>query len=160
LGVPRQGRIRGSYRGRECTLGTFKELGVDLRMRIVLSVDNRFQVSMRVLCRSGSPGTDGDRSLRELFSVIESEPMGFARQVFASEDLRRRIQELVGSAWSRSDYIEANEHMLRFERRIGGLCDYRVGQHVEHLHALLDTLCDIAETIERAGERVPARETS
>ena len=153
FGIPRQGRIRGSYHGRECTLSTFRELGIELRMRVILSIDNRSQGSIRVLCRPRPPGLNGDGSLRELFSLIESDPEGFVREVFASEGLRRRIQELERSRWSRDDYVEVDGHMLRFERRIGRFCDYRVGQHMEHLHGLLDTLCDIAETIEQVSGR-------
>ncbi len=49
LGIPRSGRATGTLHHRECTIETFKQMGVDPYTRIVVSVDNPTACSFDVV---------------------------------------------------------------------------------------------------------------
>jgi hypothetical protein len=147
LGIPRWGRVLGTYRGRGLALDTYKDLGVDLCMRVVLSVENPVKGSMLVL------GKQSDQAeieqMDQAFAIVESQPEGFAEEALASADLRQQVREAVSSVWSSHYHIQVSGHTLRFEQRPRRSCFYSARRRAERLQSLLDVLCDLAEKIER-----------
>ena len=149
LGIPRPGRISGTYRGRECALYTHKELGIELRMCIVLSLDNQVEGAMSVLWR---------QHLDQPFLIRRSQPKELADQIFASDSLGQRLPDVAQRTWSHSYHVELSGHLLKFEQKPqvfspgGGK-----QQYVERLHALLDVLCDVADAIEQMPKQQSRR---
>lgn len=155
LGIPRRGRVVGSYRGRDLTLDTYRDLGLGLRMRILLSVRNPIGGSM-LIC--GLPWTDredrqvdgrGDRP----FTIAQSEPGDLAAKVFAAADLHEGMWSVVQEMRVRDYRIDLSDYVLRFEQEPRTFCFLSVERQADRLQALLDVLCNIAE----AAEEVIAR---
>ena len=155
LGIPRRGRVVGSYRGRDLTLDTYRDMGVDLRMRILLSVRNPVGASMLIY---GLPWTDredrqvdgrGDRP----FTIAQSEPGDLAAKVFAAADLHEGMWSVVQEMRVRNYRIDLSDYVLRFEQEPRTFCFLSVERQADRLQALFDVLCDIAEAVEEVIER-------
>jgi hypothetical protein len=158
LGIPRRGRVVGVYRGREVTLDTYKEMGVEQRMRIVLSVRNPPGGSMLVLSMpwGDREGQGGDERSARPFRIVESEPGDLGAKVFASDDLREGVWNVMQGTRARNYRIELSGRVLRFEQEPRTFCFLGVDRHVEHVQALFDVLCDVAEAVEEVtGGRSP-----
>jgi hypothetical protein len=141
LGIPRPGRISGTYRGRGCTLYTHKELGIELRMCVVLSLDNQAAGAMSVLWR---------QHLDQPFLIRRSQPTQLVDDLFASDSLGQRLQDVAQRTRSHSYHVELSGHLLKFEQKLQTFCPGGGKQrYVDHLQALLDVLCDVADAIEK-----------
>jgi hypothetical protein len=138
LGVPRPGRVTGTYQGRECSLSTYRALGVEARMCFVLSLKNQAQGAMSVLWQP-----------RAAPQVRQSQPEGLADALLAVDDLGQRLSEAAQSLWSKGYHLELSGHMLRFEQSLPAFCPYGSERYVHSLQALLDVLCDLATAIEQ-----------
>jgi len=141
LGILRPGRVAGTYRGRECALFGYKAMGIEFRTCVVLSLTNRAEGSMSVLWR---------QHLDQPFLIRRSQPKELVNEVFASESLGQRLEQVAQGTWSHNYHVELSGHLLRFEQKPqafspgGGKRLY-----VDRLQALLDVLCDIADAIEQ-----------
>jgi hypothetical protein len=153
LGIPRPGRIVGTYRGRECTLYTHKELGIELRMCIVLSVDNQAEGAMSVLWR---------QHLDQSFLIRRSQPKQLVDELFASDSLGQRLEDVAQRTWSHSYHVELSGHLLKFEQKPQTFCPGGgARQYADRLQALLDVLCDVADAIEQMPKQpVPYKSKS
>lgn len=143
LGLPRPGRVTGTYRGRECALSTYRALDVEERMCLVLSLENRASGVMSVLWEQRAA------------QVLQSQPDGLAKALLAAEGLGQRLSDAAQGIWSKGYHLELSGHLLRLEQNLPAFCPYGSERYVSGLQALLDVLCDIATAIEqRPGSRV------
>jgi hypothetical protein len=155
LGIPRHGRISGTYRGRELTLSAFKDMGVDLTTRVVLSVDNRAHATLLVVAKVPERGAaqGATQPFDQLFTVAESQPADLAQEAFTPPERCAALAQMMRDHRSHQCHIELRGRMLRFEHRPRRLCFYRVRARADRLAALIDGLCAVAETVERVDER-------
>jgi hypothetical protein len=152
LGYPRhraegrtmQGRLSGTYRGRECTIEAARDPGDVRFVRMLLSVDNRTQGTAIV---TGSVRASGHPS--RTLSVVESRPGDLADAIMALPDLDPRVQRAIQGLRADACRILLSGYLLRLEYTPHGHCLFGPLDDVDHLGALLDVLCDIAEAIER-----------
>ena len=151
LGVPRGGRIVGTWRGRECSVSTYKALGVALQMRVVLSVDNRSDGTLLAL---GQPSDWRDleperRETGPALEIVESQPGDLAHKALVSTGLDDRIREIARERRTYGYRIEVSGHALRFEWPFRRFSRLDIDPIVRTLTALLDALCDTAEAVEQ-----------
>ena len=140
LGLPRPGRVTGTYQGYECSLSTYRALDIEARMSVVLALENRAQRAVSVLWRQHADPP---------FQLLQSQPNGFADELFAVEGLGQRLSDAAQGLRSNSFHLELSGHMLKFEQRLQALCPYGGEQYVASLQALLETLCHVANAIEQ-----------
>jgi len=151
LGIPKRGRITGTYRGHDLTLDTYKYLGIDLYMRIVLSVSNRAGGSLLVLGKPfGNQSSHVADTQFDQFLISESQPEDFVAEVFASTDLRQGFQDAVQGIGPGCYYVEVSGHILRFEHQPRWHFFRGVDRKVDRLQSLFDVLCDVAEAVDHA----------
>jgi hypothetical protein len=148
LGIPRSGRAAGTYRGRACTIETFKEMGVDPRRRVVLSVDNPLSCSFDVIRKPAWGATAEGRS-ETSFEVIHSAPPNLAWTVIDAGQLDERSLQFPRQVQANGYHLSLSGCLLRLEHQPRGMCFGRVDREATRLQVLLSALCDAAEAIER-----------
>jgi len=161
LGIPRSGRAAGTYRGRACTIETFKQMGVDPHTRVVLSVGNPLACGFDVIRRPASEATDKARAQAPC-QVIHSAPPELARIVLDAADLNDRAAQFPRQVQASGYHLSLSGCLLRLEYRPRWLSSGPIGQDVIGFQALLEALCDGAEAIERSeppsqAARLPRR---
>ena len=138
LGVPKPGRATGVYRRRECSLSTYRALGVEARMCLVLALENQAQGAISVLWEQRADA-----------QVQHSQPAELAKELLAFQGLGQRLSDAARGIWSKGYHLELSGHMLRFEQSLPAFCPYGSERYVAGLQALLDALCDLATAIEQ-----------
>jgi hypothetical protein len=140
LGVPRPGRLTGSYRERECSLFTYRAQGVEPRLCLVLALQDRARGTLAVLWQQRAEPP---------FQVRQSQPEGLADALLAQEGPVQRLSEAAQGVRSACYHLELSGHVMRFEQRLGVFCAYRSERYVAGWQAILDALCDLASVVER-----------
>jgi hypothetical protein len=121
LGLPRPGRVTGTYRGRECSLSTYRALDVEARMCFVLVLRNQARGAMSVLWdQRADPPTQ----------VRLSQPDGLAEELLALAGLGQRLSDAAQDTWSKGYHLELSEHMLRLETNLPAFCPYSSERYV------------------------------
>jgi hypothetical protein len=153
LGVPRSGRAAGVCYDRECTIETFKQMGVDPCTRVVVAVDNPMGCSFDVVQRPSSSAT-GEAAPCQ---VVTSAPEDLARTVLDACDVEGRTPQFPRQVRANGYHLSLKGHTLRLEHRPRWLCFGPVEQDIAGYRALLQTLCDTAEAIEAVEVAQPRR---
>jgi hypothetical protein len=94
--------------------------------------------------------------------IRRSQPEGLVDEVFTSEGLGQRLQDVAQRTWSHSYRVELSGHLLRFEQRPQTFSPgIGAQQYVDRLQSLLDVLCDVVDAIEQMpGQSVPYKPNS
>ncbi len=149
LGIPRSGRATGTLHHRECTIETFKQMGVDPYTRIVVSVDNPTACSLDVVQGPSSSAAGGPGRQPTPYQIVDSAPEGLARAVLEMCDLDGRTPQFPRQVRANGYHLSLSGYTLRLEHRPRWVCFGSVEQDIVGYHALLETLCEAAGAIER-----------
>ena len=157
LGIPRRGRVTGTFHDRDCTIETLKQMGVDPYTRMVVSIDNPLAYSFDVVQHPTSASSGDKEQRQEPLQIVGSTPDGLARTVLRTCDLEGRAPQFPRQVRASGYHLSLSGYMMRLEHRPRWLCFGPIERDVIGFRALLETLCDAADAIERSETAQPDR---
>lgn len=149
LGIPRGGRATGAYRDRDCTIETFKEMGVDPHTRVVISVDNPMGCAFDVIQRPSSEAKGMAGQDPVPYRVVASAPEELAASVLDTCNLKGRMPQFPRQIRENGYHLSLSGHALRLEHHPRWACFGPLEQDIAGYGALLEALCEAAGEIER-----------
>jgi hypothetical protein len=165
LGVPRPGKITGSYRARRVKVSVFVEEyqtdeGTDRDYFIDVSIRWKNPTGMKLRLQKrwhhskmikGSGIVLPDRSFSKAYCLSQSEPVVFGQQVFAEERLRTDFHATVGQRGTFILELKSKELHFRTLATSRFLPLNGMEWNAVRLKGLLDTLISVSEAAEAAA---------